>query len=109
VLPRVVRTGGSNVRIPTRREWPGDREPNPAPMLLEQAADLLARPGAASRLWGYAVLRDMWGLRGWLRHARAGGNLEEWGAETHDLRTWEPWIHLQGHATRTSWLADLLC
>lgn len=90
------------------RTLAGAGEPNPAPALLEHAGDLLARPGAESRLWGYAVLRDMWGLRGWLRHARAGGNLEEWGALPHDLHTWEPWLHLHGHATRTSWLADVL-
>lgn len=83
-------------------------EPNPSPAVVEQATDLLARPGATSRLWGYAVLRDMWGLRGWLRHARAGGNLKEWNADPNDLSTWEPWLHLQGHADRTSWLADLL-
>ncbi|MEQ4206290.1 aminoglycoside phosphotransferase family protein [Actinopolymorpha sp. B9G3] len=83
-------------------------EPNPASALLEQAAGLLALPGAASRLWGYAVLRDLWGLRGWLLHARSGGDLQEWGAEPHDLRTWEPWRYLHGHASRTSWLADLL-
>ena len=83
-------------------------DPNPAPALLEQATDLLARPGAASRLWGYAVLRDLWGLRGWLLYARSGADLQEWGADTHDMRTWEPWRYLHDHATRTSWLADLL-
>lgn len=83
-------------------------EPNPAPALAESAADLLARPGSTSRLWGYAVLRDLWGLRGWLRHVRAGGDLQKWGAETDDLRTWAPLLHLQHHASRTSWLADVL-
>jgi hypothetical protein len=83
--------------------------PNPAPALLGQATNLLARPGAASRLWGvYAALRDLWGLRGRLLYARSGADLQEWGADTHDMRTWEPWRLLHDHATRSSWLADLL-
>jgi Phosphotransferase enzyme family len=83
-------------------------EPNPASTLLEQATGLLARPGAKNRLYGYAVLRDLWALRGWLRQVRAGGSVEQWGAETRDLHTWAPWLHLHGHATRTSWLEELL-
>lgn len=83
-------------------------EPNPAAALLEQAADLLARPGTGSRLRGYAVLRDLWGLRGWLLYARAGGDLAAWGADPDDRRTWEPWLNLQHHANGTSWLDDHL-
>jgi thiamine kinase-like enzyme len=83
-------------------------EPNPASVLLEQASDLLARPGAQDRVWGYAVLRDLRLLRGWLRYTRAGGDLQKWGADTADLRIWTPWLHLQAHATRTSWLAEVL-
>lgn len=79
--------------------------PDPATALLE-TADLLARPGAAARLWGYAVLRDMWGLRRWISRAR-DGDLHEPGADPHDLRTWMPLLNLQAHAVRTSWLADL--
>jgi hypothetical protein len=82
--------------------------PSPATTLLEHATDLMARPGAKARLWGYAVLRDMWGLRGWLRYANGGGDLSGWGAETHDIHTWGPWLHLRGHVDRTSWLGNLL-
>lgn len=81
--------------------------PDPTGRLVEEAADLLSRPGARTRLWGYAVLRDLWGLRLWLRNAQTSSDIERWGGDPEDFRTWGPWLHLRGHANRTSWLADL--
>lgn len=85
--------------------------PNPASALLERASGVMALPGAEARLWGYAVLRDLWGLRGWLRQARAdrGLDLDEGEGEMPDLWTWAPLLHLRAHVERTSWLAELLC
>lgn len=81
--------------------------PDPSAQLADLAADLLSRPGARTRLWGYAVLRDLWGLRLWLRNARTTNDVERWGGDPDDYRTWGPWLHLRRHANRTSWLADL--
>ena len=85
-----------------------DPGPDPSGYLLGLADDLLTAPGAPTRLWAYAVLRDLWGLRGWWRTAQARGDLATWGADAGDLRTWAPWLHLDGHVHRTSWLADHL-
>jgi aminoglycoside phosphotransferase len=81
--------------------------PAVASHLVDQSIDLLALPGARDRLWGYAVLRDLWGLHGWVRHAEATRSLDLWEADADDIGTWAPWPHLHGHANRTSWLADL--
>ncbi|NYH88674.1 phosphotransferase [Actinopolymorpha rutila] len=84
---------------------------NPAVALLERASGLMALPGAETRLWGYAVLRDLWGLRKWMQQARAARGLDGdgGGAEIPDLQTWAPLLHLRRHAECTSWLGALLC
>jgi aminoglycoside phosphotransferase len=82
--------------------------PRAAQRVVNQAADLLRPPGARDRLWGYAVLADLWGLHHWLRHAAKTGDPAIWGADADDIRTWAPWLHLHAHANRTSWLAELL-
>lgn len=79
-----------------------------APALVELAADLLVRPLVRTRLWGYAVLRDLWGLHSWLRGALAGSDPRQWGAPAEDMHTWEPWLNLHAHAAGTSWLAELI-
>ncbi len=76
--------------------------------LVDQAADLLAEPGARHRLQGYAVLRDLWGVRCWLGAARAGWDFDTWNADAEDLDTWAPMLHLRAHVNGTSWLAKVL-
>jgi aminoglycoside phosphotransferase len=58
------------------------------------AADLLDRPGAAARMRGYAILRDLWALRRWFRQT----------ADTTDLSTCAPLHRLHSHTSGTSWL-----
>jgi aminoglycoside phosphotransferase len=84
--------------------------PNPAAALLDRASRLTNRPGADARMWGYAVLRDLWGLWGWLQHARTTRGLDPdaGGAQIPDLQTWAPLLHLRKHAERTSWLSETL-
>jgi aminoglycoside phosphotransferase (APT) family kinase protein len=82
--------------------------PNPAYAVLQEASDLLAEPGAGSRLLGYAVLRDMWETRSWLGDLRGGGSLQDPEADVNDPSTWLPVRQLQRHVARTSWMAELL-
>jgi aminoglycoside phosphotransferase len=84
--------------------------PEVSDKLVSQASGMLAAPGARSRLWGYAILRDLWGLRGWLRHVRSNGDVEQWSPASvrDDIHSWAPWLHLRAHADRTSWLAGIL-
>jgi len=66
----------------------------------EQAHDLLLRPGAATRLAAYAVLRDLWALQGWVTN---------W-PERRNVDTWGPMCNLHAHAAGTSWVnAVVLC
>lgn len=62
------------------------------------AADLLDKPGAGARLRGYAILRDLWALRLWLRRNRDAVNLS----------TCPPIQRLHSHADGTSWLRNIL-
>ena len=73
-------------------------DPATSAALADVASDLLTRPGASTRLRGYAVLRDLWSLRAWGRST--------------DFRTEAeagfPLGHLRRHAASTSWLEDVL-
>lgn len=82
--------------------------PSPAHTVLQEAGDLLARPGAGDRLLGYAVLRDLWESRSWLGDLRAGGRLQDHEADVNDPTTWLPVRQLRRHVSGTSWMADLL-
>ncbi|MBM7786930.1 phosphotransferase family protein [Tenggerimyces flavus] len=72
--------------------------PTTSAALAEVTSDLLARPGAGTRLRGYAVLRDLWSLRAWVRST--------------DFRTEAdagfPLTQLRRHAAGTSWLEEVL-
>lgn len=72
--------------------------------LAEHTHALLTRPGARERLQGYALLRDLWVLRGWLRNDPTRRRSPNDDAEIWDL--WEA-LRLHGHADGTSWLARL--
>jgi aminoglycoside phosphotransferase (APT) family kinase protein len=54
----------------------------PDPLLrqagLEAARPVLARPGSPDRLFGYAVLYDLWQLECWLAYPDGEGPLETW-------------------------------
>lgn len=65
--------------------------------LTDLTADLLHRPGAAARLRGYAVLRDLWALRRWLRNAH----------DNADPARSAPVKRLGSHADSNSWVYDI--
>lgn len=78
--------------------------PDVSDHLAELAHDLLALPGARDRLRCYAMLRDLWVLRGWLRD-----DPRRWHPPNDEGQPWDLWeaLHLHGHADGASWLARL--
>lgn len=78
-----------------------------SPYLRDRVGELLTKPGAHARLRGYAVLRDLWALRLWLRKAQLDSEVNGRGVDADDLQTWAPLLHLRAHADRTSWLAKI--
>lgn len=63
----------------------------------ELASEDLTAAGARERITGYRVLRDVWALGIWLRHAESFGTDRPWPPA--DLHEWRPWTDLADHAS----------
>ena len=87
------------------RQLMGPSPTRSSQMLIELAQRHITRFRSRDRLVGYALLRDLWALRLWLRYADSYGPDRGWPPK--DTEQWDPWQRVMSHARNESNLKAL--